>query len=346
MRRGGPGGAGRAPGRGAPCLERSTRCQLVSAARRPFRRRPGELRPAGSSAVPPPSSRQPALGSSPGPLLASPDERPAVEEGYKREKATPACAGGSRVCVLPWLLSSPVHAWGAGGALEGLSALSSAAKRCDRTAAPLQECHPRGPRRAPTTPPRRGQPPAGSSPKKAESPFRRAIGWQRDAFGSAARTCQHGEAFPRCPRCLCAVRSIPPVSGWGHGRPSHRAAAARSCAPCARQGNRDLGLGQRHSGLGKRVLGLVQQIALTTVQFSIHPNFLLYRLLYLCLIAIIPVFSRPPWCALPRTSRDSDAHPSGAAAFYGAVNQLRISETAHQPICLIYIQEGSSPFEV
>lgn len=238
MRRGGPGGAGRAPGRGAPCLEWSTRCQLVSAARRPFRRRPGELRPAGSSAVlppPPPPPRQPALGSPPGPLPASPEERRPSEWDTK---ATPACAGGSHACACSHGSSpfSLLHTWGAGGALQGRAALASAAKLCDIAAAPLQECHRRGPRGAPKIPPRRGQPPADSTPGKAESPFRRAIGWQRDAFGSAARTCQHVEAFPRCPRCLSAVRSLPPGSGRGHRSPSHQAAAARSRAPVRRAG--------------------------------------------------------------------------------------------------------------
>lgn len=37
---------------------------------------------------------------------------------------------------------------------------------------------------------------------------------------------------------------------------------------------------------------------------------------------------------------------AGLQHFCGAANQWHISETAHQPICLIYIQKGSSPFEV
>lgn len=99
MRRGGPGGAGRAPGRGAPCLERSTRCQLVSAARRPFRRRPGELRPAGSSAVPPPPrpgsprSGLPPAPSSPRPMSDRPSKRDT--KGKKQR----LLARGGLVCV-------------------------------------------------------------------------------------------------------------------------------------------------------------------------------------------------------------------------------------------------------
>lgn len=118
--------------------------------------------------------------------------------------------GRSHVCVLLWLLSSPVHAWSAGGALEGRPALASAAKHCDMTAAPLQECHPRGPRRAPTTPPRRGQPPVGSVPRKAESPFRRAIGWQSRRLwerGQDVSTRRSISSLPQVP----LFRALPPV---------------------------------------------------------------------------------------------------------------------------------------
>lgn len=52
--------------------------------------------------------------------------------------------------------------------------------------------------------------------------------------------------------------------------------------------------------------------------------------------------------AAPQRRAPAAGVPGRAAMphFYGAVNQLHMSETAHQPICLIYIQEGSSSFEV
>lgn len=70
--------------------------------------------------------------------------------------------------------------------------------------------------------------------------------------------------------------------------------------------------------------------------------------LFLSLAADTPFPALP--CSIRRQQPRRGALPvPGRAAmphFYGAVNQLHMSETAHQPICLIYIQEGSSSFEV
>lgn len=274
MRRGGPGGAGRAPGRGAPCLEWSTRCQLVSAARRPFRRRPGELRPAGSSAVLPPLPLRPGSPRSGLPPAPS-SPRPRSDGRRSGIQKQRLLARGGLTRVRAPMAPLPLASCTRGEPAElSRDARLSHLLQSSAISPPLPCRNVTGGGRA--EPPRsllaEGNPPLTRLRGRQRAPSEGLSGGRGTPLGARPGRVNTSKRFLAAPAAFLPCAPSLPARDGDTGALRTGLPPLGAVPPCAGQGNRDLGLGERHSGLGKRVLGLAEQIAPTYNDLISHSS--------------------------------------------------------------------------